>query len=121
MGAIAVLGFLVLNVVLYWKVENLEVTPYGRIHRGVLSTPIAIKFNFVPATEAFNLPYEDLLPLKDGDEFDYGDLYIDFFQEDDARRQIFHNFTEEDTEYRLPDESLDDDLDGCVHRLRFVS
>ena len=114
MGVIAVLGLLVLNVVLYFKVEDLEVTADARFHDKVISSPIAIKFKHVPATEAFNLPYEELPPFKDGEEFDYGELFIDFFEDEGATRQIFHNFTEEDTEYRLPNEPLDDDLDGYV-------
>lgn len=113
MGASAVLGFLVLNLVLYWKVESMEVTD-SRFHGRVLTKPTAIKLSFVPATEAFNLPYGDLPEFKEGEEFDFGELFIDFFEEEDIKRQIYHNFTDEDTEYRLPDQSLDDDLDGYV-------
>lgn len=115
MGATAVFGFLILNVLLYLKVESMDLAD-GRFRIGSLSTPVAIKFSFVPATEAFNLPYGDLAELEhEGGEFDFGGLYIDFFEEDDAKRQILHNFTEEDTEYRLPDEEFDDDLDGYYY------
>lgn len=116
MGATAVLGILILNVILYLRVESMDSTERHFRIVGVLSTPTAIKFSFVPAAETFILPYEDLPDFKDnGEEFDFGGLYLDFFEDADAKRQIFHNFTEEDTEYRLPDESLDDDLDGYYY------
>lgn len=57
------------------------------------------------------------LPLRDIDENafelpEYGELVIQFFENDDAVRNIMHDYQLDLTEYRDPDDPQDDDVEG---------
>jgi hypothetical protein len=49
--------------------------------------------------------------FEEGSHFDFGDLEISFFEENGDKRNILHNWNEDETDYRPPTQVKDDDVD----------
>jgi hypothetical protein len=114
MISMALLACLVLTILIYLEVERTQFSEQGYFKAATLSRPSEIIFNNIPTTidDEFWVPIADIANNDKEEDWDYGGLFIDFFEEDNGARQIYHDFTLEDTEYRFPDADRDDDLDG---------
>lgn len=112
MLVIALVACLVLTVLIYFEVERDQFSEKGDSKAAALSRPSEIIFNNIPTTidDEFWLPIEGIEEKEE--EWDYGGLSIDFFEEDTGARQLYHDYSLENASYRLPDASRDDDLDG---------
>jgi hypothetical protein len=56
----------------------------------------------------------DSTDVLDGRQADYEDLEMQFFEENGAIRQIFHDYEARETHYRSPTTNRDDDTEMCV-------
>jgi hypothetical protein len=114
MISLALLACLVLTILIYLEVERTQFSEQAYFKGATLSRPSEIIFNNIPTTidSEFWLPIAGIANNDEEVDWDYGGLFIVFFEEDTGARQIYHNYTLEDTVYRYPDASRDDDLEG---------
>eukprot|EP00980_Cylindrotheca_fusiformis_P028443 scaffold22599_cov139-Cylindrotheca_fusiformis.AAC.34 len=108
---LALLACLLVALLLYLEIGR---DGKGRSIAYSLSRPPGIIFNNIATTidTQFWLPPPGIEKNETEGDWDYGNLSLDFFEEDSGTRQLYHDYDMDSASYRLPDAKRDDDLDG---------